>query len=155
MGEATERVATPPVTAEAAIAAPVVVAEASTPIDGVIGNRVRDGLNPALLPLSPADDAVVVKKRALIDLASLEARSERLKRDLNGFREALGYAREAMKNSPKIELGSEEAGVGIVVNGGVNVPVSSAANGAHAKRSLEAPSSEAPRGITLVAIAEI
>ncbi|KAF2709924.1 hypothetical protein K504DRAFT_247381 [Pleomassaria siparia CBS 279.74] len=88
-----------------------------------------------------------------------------IKRDLASFNAALGYAREAMKDAPKIEMGSEAAGVGIVVNAGVNVPTASAANGAKPpagaaaggkkeKRAEVVEESEAPK-MTLVAITEV
>lgn len=83
-----------------------------------------------------------------------------IKRDLAGFNAALSYAREAMKDTPKIELGTENAGVGILVNAGVNVPANSAANGAPApkagkvKRSEVVEESETPK-MTLVAITEV
>lgn len=86
-----------------------------------------------------------------------------IKRDLPGFNAALQYAREAMKNSPKIEMGSEGAGVGIVVNAGVDVPAASAANGAKppgeaaerkVKRAEVVEESETPK-MTLVAITEV
>ena len=96
-------------------------------------------------------------------LAAVQAATEWIKRDLNSFNAALSYAREALKDQPKVELGSEGAGVGIVVNAGVNVPAASAANGAKApgaaerkvKRSdLVAEESESPK-MTLVAITEV
>ncbi|KAF2470003.1 uncharacterized protein BDR25DRAFT_35981 [Lindgomyces ingoldianus] len=83
-----------------------------------------------------------------------------IKRDIAGFREALGYAREAMKDTPKIELGTPASGVGITVNAGLNVPANSAANGAPAggarqkRDSLVEEESEAPK-MTLVAITEV
>lgn len=94
-------------------------------------------------------------------LAAVESAMEWIKRDLQGFNAALSYAREAMTNTPKIELGSEGAGVGIVVNAGLNVPANSAANGQNpegqrrAKRGeVVAEESEAPK-MTLVAITEV
>lgn len=86
-----------------------------------------------------------------------------IKRDIAGFREALGYAREAMKDQPEVELGTGEegSGVGVIVHGGLNVPVESAANGANpagehkrAKRSEVVEESEVPK-MTLVAITEV
>ncbi|ORY07003.1 hypothetical protein BCR34DRAFT_29412 [Clohesyomyces aquaticus] len=83
-----------------------------------------------------------------------------IKRDIAGFREALGYAREAMKDTPKIELGTPASGVGITVNAGLNVPANSAANGAPAaggraaKRSEVVEESDSPK-MTLVAITEV
>ncbi|KAF2250926.1 hypothetical protein BU26DRAFT_273657 [Trematosphaeria pertusa] len=96
-------------------------------------------------------------------LAAMEDAVAWIKRDIEGFREALGYAREAQKDQPKVELGTGEegSGVGIIVNPGLNVPANSAANGApaqgerKAKRSeVVAEESEAPK-MTLVAITEV
>jgi hypothetical protein len=92
-----------------------------------------------------------------------EARILKIKRDIAGFREALAFARDAQKNQPAVELGTEKAGVGILVRPGINVPTNSAANGvvtgptgarAKAKR-VDEPQSEQKHGITLLAIAEI
>ncbi|KAI9714007.1 MAG: hypothetical protein M1820_000737 [Bogoriella megaspora] len=85
-----------------------------------------------------------------------ESQRNTYKRDLAGFREALNYAITAMKNQPKIEEGTENAGVGIIVNPGLNVPQGSAAAGTpppsgKVKRDVEAEKA----GITLLAIAEI
>lgn len=85
---------------------------------------------------------------------------EWIKRDIEGFKSALEYAREAMKNTPKIEMGSEGAGVGIVVNPGLNVPADSAANGSPPEKNKVKRSeavekaSETPK-MTLVAITEV
>jgi hypothetical protein len=93
-------------------------------------------------------------------LAAVESAMEWIKRDLEGFNAALSYAREAMQNTPKIELGTENAGVGMIVNAGLNVPANSAANGAPAaerkakKSEVVAEESEAPK-MTLVAITEV
>ncbi|KZM24178.1 uncharacterized protein EKO05_0007767 [Ascochyta rabiei] len=95
-------------------------------------------------------------------MAAVEDAMQWIKRDLQGFNAALGYAKEAMKNSPKIEMGSENAGVGLVVSPGVNVPQNSAANGAaaggkKAKRDeveVEDEGGDAPK-MTLVAITEV
>lgn len=89
-------------------------------------------------------------------LAAYEDAMHWIKRDLAGFNAALSYAREAMKDSPKIELGSEGAGVGIVVNPGVNVPANSAAAGPKKaeKRSEVVDDEETPK-MTLVAITEV
>ncbi len=68
-----------------------------------------------------------------------------------------GFARDALRNSPKVEIGSENAGIGIVVNPGLNVPANSAANGARpagaARRSISEPGEKL--GMTLIAISEI
>ncbi|KAF1359640.1 hypothetical protein EJ07DRAFT_155597 [Lizonia empirigonia] len=96
-------------------------------------------------------------------MAAVEDAMQWIKRDLQGFNAALGYAKEAMKNSPKIEMGSEGAGVGLVISPGVNVPQNSAANGAPAAGGKKAKRDEvevadeeddAPK-MTLVAITEV
>lgn len=91
-------------------------------------------------------------------LAAVESAMEWIKRDLAGFNAALSYAREAQKDQPKVELGSEGAGVGIVVNPGINVPQNSAAAGSsgekRAKRGEVVEESESPK-MTLVAITEV
>lgn len=92
-------------------------------------------------------------------MAAVEAAMEWIKRDLQGFEAALGYAREAMKDAPKIELGTENAGIGILVNPGVNVPQGSAAAGTPAagekhKRDEVVAEDDAPK-MTLVAITEV
>jgi hypothetical protein len=87
---------------------------------------------------------------------------EWVKRDIAGFREALSYARDAQKDTPKVELGTgaEGSGVGIVVNAGENVQKDSAANGAKPtgekrKRSeVVEEAAESPK-MTLVAITEV
>lgn len=90
-------------------------------------------------------------------------RDDILKRDIQGFRESLAFAKEAMKNTPELDIGTEKAGVGILQNPGINVPANSPAAGvpqgtaggqaAAGKRSLEERSEKL--GITLLAIAEI
>lgn len=92
-------------------------------------------------------------------LAAIEDAVQWIKRDLQGFNAALDFARDAQKDTPKVELGTEHAGIGILVNAGVNVPVESAANGQGAaerkvKRSEVVEESEAPK-MTLVAITEV
>jgi hypothetical protein len=94
-------------------------------------------------------------------VSSEEAARLRVKRDIDGFREALAFARDALRNGPKIELGTENAGIGILVNAGSNVPVGSPANGAPppgapraVKRSVS-ESNEGKLGVTLIAISEI
>jgi len=42
------------------------------------------------------------------------------KRDINGFNAALKFAADAIKTTPKIELGTENAGVGILQNAGIS-----------------------------------
>lgn len=104
----------------------------------------------------------ILGKRAPVDskMEAVEAAMEWIKRDLAGFNAALGYAKEAQKDQPKVELGTENAGVGIVVNPGVNVPANSAAAGAVAggekkgKRDEVVEEEDAPK-MTLVAITEV
>lgn len=106
--------------------------------------------------LRRALDAILGKRApAEAKMEAVESAMEWIKRDLAGFQAALSYAREAMKDQPKIEMGSEGAGVGIVVNPGVNVPKDSAAAGTHKeKRSEVVDEDEAPK-MTLVAITEV
>lgn len=94
-------------------------------------------------------------------LAAYEEAMHWIKRDLAGFNAALSYAREAMKDQPKVELGSEGAGIGIVVNPGINVPANSAAAGGEhkeekrsEKRAEVVDEDETPK-MTLVAITEV
>ena len=105
--------------------------------------RALDSIFGKRQPAEPKMDAV-------------ESAMEWIKRDLAGFNAALSYAREAQKDSPKIELGSEGAGVGIVVNPGVNVPKDSAAAGSGEKvrRDEVVAEDDAPK-MTLVAITEV
>jgi hypothetical protein len=84
--------------------------------------------------------------------------AEKVKRDIDGFRAALQYARDAQLTAPRLELG-----FGITQNAGVNVPANSAANGAlppgqttrpgQEKRSVD--EAEGKLGMTLIAISEI
>ncbi|KAH7356031.1 hypothetical protein BKA66DRAFT_428994 [Pyrenochaeta sp. MPI-SDFR-AT-0127] len=90
-------------------------------------------------------------------MVAVEAAMDWIKRDLQGFQAALSYAREAMKDQPKVELGTEHAGIGILVHPGVNVPKDSAAAGAtekKEKRGEVVAEDEAPK-MTLVAITEV
>jgi hypothetical protein len=97
-------------------------------------------------------------------IAAIEAATAWIKRDLQGFQASLAYAREALKDQPKVELGSPNAGIGILVNPGVNVPAGSAAAGAPAKAERKAKRDEAADEVsdetespkmTLVAITEV
>ncbi|KAF2005692.1 hypothetical protein P154DRAFT_423739 [Amniculicola lignicola CBS 123094] len=105
-------------------------------------------------------------KRAPAPEEGLEAVQEAMawiKRDLPGFREALGYAREAMQNQPKVEMGTEKAGVGMIINAGLKVPVNSAANGvteggekkARRVRRSEVVEEDSAPSMTLIAITEV
>ena len=105
------------------------------------------------------EDIIAKREPAPVDnqLAAVESAMDWIKRDLAGFNAALSYAREAQKDSPKVELGSEGAGIGIVVNPGINVPANSAAAGAEGRKTKRAEvveDSEAPK-MTLVAITEV
>ena len=98
-------------------------------------------------------------------LQAVESAMDWIKRDLAGFNAALSFAREAQKDQPKVELGSPNAGIGIVVNPGVNVPKDSAAAGTPPKaerkvkrdevdEDVVAEESDSPK-MTLVAITEV
>ncbi|EOA90392.1 hypothetical protein ACJQWK_07679 [Exserohilum turcicum] len=129
----------PPAKAEGA--APAAPAKRS------IARRAIDQLLKRRVPVEPKMDAV-------------EAAMEWIKRDLAGFNAALSFAKEAQKDQPKVELGTENSGVGIIVNPGLNVPAGSAAAGAPAKggeknkRDEVVEESDSPK-MTLVAITEV
>jgi hypothetical protein len=90
--------------------------------------------------------------------------AEKVKRDIDGFRAALQFARDAALTQPRIEVS-----FGVTQNAGVNVPANSAANGAlppgqttrpgQEKRSAipepEAEPTDEKLGMTLIAISEI
>jgi len=104
---------------------------------------------PAPAPAPAADDK----------MAAVEGAMEWIKRDLQSFQAALNYAREALKDQPKIELGTPNSGVGMIVNPGVNVPKDSAAAGTSSaehkiKRDEVSEETESPK-MTLVAITEV
>lgn len=115
-------------------------------------NMLRRALNDLLSKRAP--------QPAEAKLAAVEDAMQWIKRDLPGFNAALSYAREALKDQPKVELGSPNAGIGIIVNPGINVPKDSAAAGlpsAERKEKREevvAEESESPK-MTLVAITEV
>lgn len=88
-------------------------------------------------------------------ITAVEGAMEWIKRDLEGFNAALSYAREAMKDAPKIELGTENSGIGILVNPGVNVPKDSAAAGSEKRKRDEVVSEDDAPKTTLVAITEV
>jgi len=100
----------------------------------------------------------IFKKRAPVEpkMDAVEEAMQWIKRDLAGFNAALGYAKEALKDQPKVEMGTENAGVGIIVNPGVNVPAGSAAagGGKKEKRDEVVEEEDAPK-MTLVAITEV
>jgi hypothetical protein len=88
--------------------------------------------------------------------ARVEVAKQKIRRDIDGFREALAFARDAQRNSPKVELG-----FGITQSPGINVPANSAANGALPPGGVARPekrdvsSSTEKLGMTLIAISEI
>jgi hypothetical protein len=102
----------------------------------------------------------IISKRTPVEpkMAAVEEAMQWIKRDLAGFNAALGYAKEAQKDMPKVEMGTENAGVGLLVNPGVNVPKDSAAAGAppaeKRKRDEVVEEEDAPK-MTLVAITEV
>jgi hypothetical protein len=102
----------------------------------------------------------ILNKRAPVEpkMAAVEEAMQWIKRDLAGFNAALGFAKEAQKDMPKIEMGTENAGVGLLVNPGVNVPKDSAAAGTppaeKRKRDEVVEEEDAPK-MTLVAITEV
>ena len=120
--------------------------------------RIRYHVTPASEPIAKREEHSEKTKREEVNVAAPRS-SKLIARDINGFREALNYAREAMKNTPKLEIGSENAGVGIIQNAGTNVQANSAANGQLpagqvAKRDESQPET-GKTGITLLAIAEV
>lgn len=88
--------------------------------------------------------------------AKVEAAKQKIRRDIDGFREALAFARDAQRNSPKVELG-----FGITQSPGINVPTNSAANGALPPGGIARPEKRdvsggvEKLGMTLIAISEI
>ncbi|KAF1967837.1 hypothetical protein BU23DRAFT_558999 [Bimuria novae-zelandiae CBS 107.79] len=119
------------------------------------GNLVRD-----INDIFKRNAAPEPTESAHID--AVAAAVEWIKRDINSFNAALGYAERAQQNQPKVELGTGEkgSGVGIIVNPGLNVPANSAANGAggarerKVKRSEVVEDTDVPK-MTLVAITEV
>ncbi|EMD58944.1 hypothetical protein GGP41_000550 [Bipolaris sorokiniana] len=101
----------------------------------------------------------IIAKRAPVEpkMEAVEEAMQWIKRDLAGFNAALGYAKEALKDQPKVELGTENSGVGMIINPGVNVPAGSAAAGASEKKEKReevVEEQDAPK-MTLVAITEV
>ncbi|KAF1831130.1 hypothetical protein BDW02DRAFT_641675 [Decorospora gaudefroyi] len=99
----------------------------------------------------------ILGKRAPVEpkMEAVEAAMQWIKRDLAGFNAALSYAKDAQKDQPKVEMGTENAGVGMIVNPGVNVAKDSAAAGtAKSKRDEVVEEADAPK-MTLVAITEV
>jgi hypothetical protein len=102
--------------------------------------------------------SIEMERRAVGPDARVNIAKEKIRRDLAGFREALAFARDAQKNTPKVELG-----FGITQNAGINIPAASAANGqlppggiAPREKRDAAPEAEPEKlGMTLIAISEI
>jgi hypothetical protein len=132
-----------------------------------ISSRINAGFDPAekypnlmtrsaIVVSTPAADAEETHQRQKREIEDIH---QRVKRDLDGFRLALAYASDGLRNSPRIELGTENAGIGILQNAGSAVPANSAANGARpagvARRSLPEGVEEKKLGMTLIAVAEI
>ncbi|KAF2502189.1 hypothetical protein BU16DRAFT_1666 [Lophium mytilinum] len=150
---------------EADLPAPNVRSPEARSLEPVVARSPAPAPAPELVPAPAPAPEVDVAARAVDELEAADLVAEAtqwIKRDIAGFREALNFAREAMKNMPKVELGTgaEGSGVGVIVNAGVNVPADSAANGAppaagaRAKRGVEVEENEGPR-MTLVAITEV
>jgi hypothetical protein len=132
-----------------------------------ISSRINAGFDPvmkypnlmarsAVVVSTPAADAEEIHQRQKREIEEIH---QRVKRDLDGFRLALAYASDGLRNSPRIELGTENAGIGILQNAGSAVPANSAANGARpagvARRSVPEGVEEKKLGMTLIAVAEI
>ncbi|KAL9113938.1 MAG: hypothetical protein Q9227_002072 [Pyrenula ochraceoflavens] len=122
-----------PPPAEGAAAAPPPEAEAAAAGTGAGAEGESASPPPPPEPRIRYHATPNVKSKREDSLPSLPPPSSHTKqliaRDIQGFREALNYAGEAMKNTPKLEIGSENAGVGIVQNAGTNVASNSASNG--------------------------
>ncbi|EDU43015.1 hypothetical protein PtrSN002B_009968 [Pyrenophora tritici-repentis] len=133
-----------PAAAEAAAAAPPAKrANLRRAIEDILGKRA----NAPIAKREPVESKMDAVEEAM----------QWIKRDLAGFNAALGYAKEALKDQPKVEMGTENAGVGIIVNPGVNVPAGSAAAGGgekKEKRDEVVEEEDAPK-MTLVAITEV
>ncbi|CAA9961368.1 hypothetical protein P3342_006994 [Pyrenophora teres f. teres] len=132
-----------PAAAEAAAPAPPAKrANLRRAIEDILGKRA----NAPIAKREPVESKMDAVEEAM----------QWIKRDLAGFNAALGYAKEALKDQPKVEMGTENAGVGIIVNPGVNVPAGSAAagGGKKEKRDEVVEEEDAPK-MTLVAITEV
>jgi len=64
-------------------------------------------------------------------------RAVKEKRDLSGFDRALDYAEVALTKGPKIQLGTEEAGVGIIIDPAAGSIAAPAAGAERVKRDVE------------------
>ncbi|KAF2397528.1 hypothetical protein EJ06DRAFT_153922 [Trichodelitschia bisporula] len=131
-----------PIVVDAQPAAPA-AKEASAQPDQFISHAITTGI-------SKYPNMAKKEKRSVNPVGA------KLRRDLDGFREALAFARDAQKNAPKVELG-----FGITQNAGVSVPANSAANGALPPGEVRAEKRDVEErddqklGMTLIAISEI
>jgi hypothetical protein len=59
------------------------------------------------------------------------------KRDITGFNAALKYATDAIKTTPKIQLGTEAAGTGILQDAGISAPAAPAPAASNPARDVQ------------------
>ena len=158
-----------PPAVDAAAASSASTQSATTPADPQANAAAQDSPNG-----SGSGTKITDSNDQAVPSPDASASKRVVKRDIVGFREALNYAKEAMKNTPEINLGTHESGVGILQRPGVNVEggtpsagISSVggekgdagtlangpASGAAVKREDGAGLER--RGVTLLAIAEI
>jgi hypothetical protein len=125
-------------------------------VEGTGSSRPTEFISHAVTGSKYPNMAKTKRSVAEVD-PKVEAAKQKIRRDIDGFREALAFARDAQKNAPKVELG-----FGITQFPGINVPANSAANGAlppggvarpAEKRSVDEPVEKL--GMTLIAISEI
>ena len=169
------------------IVPPSATAQSSANADANVANVIEQGLEPSsMIGLNPNNRRVNLAARTADDVEASSADGDLAapaaaapakrdndiiemphfsKRDIQGFRDALNFAMNAMKNTPEIALGTEAAGVGILQRPGTGVAAGTpsagssgavapaAAPAAPAKREEGAEAKKA--GITLLAITEI
>ena len=115
-----------------------------------------------VVPETTAEDVAAVLKKERKN----KRVANKVKRDIDGFRAALQYARDAGLTAPRVEMG-----FGIIQNAGANVQPNSAANGIlpngqprpvekreaepEAEPEAEADEEDDKLGMTLIAISEI
>lgn len=124
-------------------------------LSSISSNDVHEHSEPVT---SAAPSEPMAYRYTTSDAKPTDPMAYRLKRDIDGFREALQFARDAQKNAPKVVLGQ-----GITQFPGSAVPVDSAANGAlpqggktAVKRELGLENGEGDRlGMMLIAIGQI
>jgi hypothetical protein len=129
-------------------------------VEGLSGTMPAEYISHAITGTKYPNLAKTKSKRSVAEYEfdpKVEVAKNKIRRDIQGFREALAFARDAQKNSPKVELG-----FGITQSPGINVPANSAANGAlppggqarpREKREISEPVEKL--GMTLIAISEI